>query len=355
MPDVSVVIPVHNGALYIERAVRSVLNQTWADLEVIVVDDASVDDTGAIVARQAREDARANVITSPVNNGPAASRNLGIAAARGRWIAILDADDWYAPHRLEHLLCLGESAYADAVCDDLMLIEQADGKTIGPMFGTDRLPPVLDGASFVAASMPDPERPRRGSGFLKPILRQAFLSRHGLAYDEKMRFSEDYAFYLSVLLAGARWITSPEPTYFYAVRGDSLTARHDGQDLMRLCAVDRAALAMADDVSFERALRRHLISTEKRAAWARFVELYKRRQVSALLQTATDSGHVLAHIVAQCFLQLIQRIARQPSGPNRARREPEPDTLDVRPNSRNQGIELSPHGSHSGTSGRRPR
>lgn len=98
-PFVSVIIPTYNRSATIERATRSVLDQSFADLELIVVDDGSTDNTGAVV--EGIGDARTRLIRLPVNSGPAVARNVGIDAARGTLIAFLDSDDIWLPRKLE--------------------------------------------------------------------------------------------------------------------------------------------------------------------------------------------------------------------------------------------------------------
>src|SRR5262249_16628369 len=93
MALVSVVIPTHNRSRCIERALSSVLAQTCADFEAIVVDDGSTDDTVRVVERYARKDARIRLIQHSHRKGAQAARNSGIHAAQGQWIAFLDSDD----------------------------------------------------------------------------------------------------------------------------------------------------------------------------------------------------------------------------------------------------------------------
>ena len=101
-PAVSVVVPCYNASAFIGRTIESVLAQTWRALELIVVDDKSIDRSVQTVRRYADSDARVRLIEMPRNAGsPAAPRNTGVRAARGEWIAFLDADDLWHPRKLE--------------------------------------------------------------------------------------------------------------------------------------------------------------------------------------------------------------------------------------------------------------
>jgi hypothetical protein len=97
-PTVSVVLPTYNRAYVLRRAIDSVLAQQGAEIELIVVDDASTDDTRALLATIA--DPRLRIVHAPRNGGAARARNLGVAAARGEWLAFQDSDDEWLPGKL---------------------------------------------------------------------------------------------------------------------------------------------------------------------------------------------------------------------------------------------------------------
>ncbi|MFA5111685.1 MAG: glycosyltransferase family A protein [Desulfobaccales bacterium] len=96
VPRVSVIIPTYNRAGLVREAVASVLAQTYRDFEIVVVDDASSDGTGAALA----EWREVQVIRHPHRRGVSAARNTGIRAARGEWLALLDSDDLWLPEKL---------------------------------------------------------------------------------------------------------------------------------------------------------------------------------------------------------------------------------------------------------------
>lgn len=103
---VSVIIPAYNAERTLEATVRSALVQTWRNLEVIIVDDGSKDNT--LERARAIKDERVSVLTRP-NGGVAAARNTGIRAAQGKYVALLDADDLWVPHKLERQLMVLEN------------------------------------------------------------------------------------------------------------------------------------------------------------------------------------------------------------------------------------------------------
>lgn len=99
-PVVSILLCTYNRRHLIERAIRSVLAQTWPHWELVIVDDGSTDDTAAAVLPLANRDARMVYVWHP-NQGLPLARNLGLRVATGQYIAILDSDDEYAPQHLE--------------------------------------------------------------------------------------------------------------------------------------------------------------------------------------------------------------------------------------------------------------
>jgi teichuronic acid biosynthesis glycosyltransferase TuaG len=119
-PLVSVVIPCFNAVAYVGATIESVLRQSWNEVEVVVVDDKSTDMTAQVVAAIASRDARVRLIQLPRNHGaPAAPRNAGVAAARGEWVAFLDADDLWHPHKLE-LQMRALNAHGASMCSTRM-------------------------------------------------------------------------------------------------------------------------------------------------------------------------------------------------------------------------------------------
>ncbi len=101
LPKISVIMPVLNGEKYLNQAIESILNQTFTDFELIVVDDGSTDQTPEILRSYAELDERVRILTNPENKGISYSRNRGVEYSRGEYIANMDADDWCFPERFE--------------------------------------------------------------------------------------------------------------------------------------------------------------------------------------------------------------------------------------------------------------
>jgi glycosyltransferase involved in cell wall biosynthesis len=129
MPDspiVSVIIPTYNRALLIGRAIQSVLDQSCADFELLVVDDASTDDTEQVVSGY--EDSRIRYVRHEQNMGGGAARNSGIDLACGEYVAFLDSDDEWFPGKLERQLAQATASSPDHgifYCDNLTVIGRA--------------------------------------------------------------------------------------------------------------------------------------------------------------------------------------------------------------------------------------
>ena len=101
-PRISVIVPVYNVEQYLPRCVESILAQTYENLEILLVDDGTKDNSGAICDAYARQDARVKAIHKK-NGGLSSARNAGIDAATGEYLSFVDSDDWIEPQMYERL------------------------------------------------------------------------------------------------------------------------------------------------------------------------------------------------------------------------------------------------------------
>src|SRR5262245_27222824 len=130
---VSVVIPSYNRAYCIAKTIDSVLAQTHRNVEVIVADDGSKDDTRSVIERTYGHDARVRYVQQ-TNQGVSAARNCGLREARGEYIALLDSDDVWLPWKLEaQLRCLDALPKAGMVWTDMSAVNPA-GEVLYPRY-----------------------------------------------------------------------------------------------------------------------------------------------------------------------------------------------------------------------------
>lgn len=238
-PNLCVIIAAKNAAGTIPRAIGSALREKRV-AEVVVVDDGSTDAT-AQVARAADDGSgRLAVLSLDRNRGPAFARNHAIAHSRAPLIAILDADDFFLKGRFDRLV---DGDDWDFVADNIVFLD-ARGDLSEPVIpGFVAEPRQLDLAGFIEGNISRRGASRGEIGFLKPVMRRAFLDSHGLRYNEELRLGEDYELYARALALGARYRIVHHCGYGAVVRPDSLSGRHRTLDLKRLCEADRALLA----------------------------------------------------------------------------------------------------------------
>ncbi|GAA6621799.1 glycosyltransferase family 2 protein [Scytonema sp. NUACC26] len=214
-PKVSIITPTYNTSRYVEKALESALAQVEQNIEVIVVDDASTDNTVEVVNSFC--DPRIKLLVNESHQGPSYSRNRALKEAKGEWIALLDSDDWYAPKRLEKLLQVAEKENADLVADDLYVITEGENTPWSiTIFKKNRIkldqPKQIDLIYFI----------ERHLSVTKPLIKLSFLVKHNLKFNESLKYEEDFVLFFFCLLKGSRFIILPEPYYFYQIRAGSL-------------------------------------------------------------------------------------------------------------------------------------
>ncbi len=187
-PNITVLLAAYNSAGTVARAIRSVLEQTEQSYELLVIDDGSSDKTAEIADGFARQDARVRVIRMAQNGGQSKARNHGLAMARGRWTATLDADDRYHPKRLAALVEAGDRQGVDLVVENLLLVDSATGSVVGSAFDPAEGPRRLTVNDLV----PDIFAAKFDIVITKPAFRTDFLRQHGLRYYENTKFAAGF-------------------------------------------------------------------------------------------------------------------------------------------------------------------
>lgn len=248
------IIPAYNVGASLADAVTSALGQTERNIEVVIFDDGSTDNTLVIARGFEADDERVRVLAGERNLGPGASRNRALDAARGEWVALLDADDRWLPERLERLA--PHFGDADVLSDDVVIEE--DGRPSRRLLASNGMR-VSEPVRLSAADLA-----RYGLGLLQPVIRKEFLQEQRIRFDESFRIGEDFRLSVDLLLAGARWTQVGEAYYVYRRRHGSVTSGRREHLEGRLAS--DSALLEREDVRGDPELTRLL---EDRVSWLR--------------------------------------------------------------------------------------
>ena len=227
-PEVSVIVPVHDGARYLPACIGSLRAQTLADMELLFVDDGSRDETPALLSAAAKEDARVRVITFPENRGVSAARNAGIDEARGEFVGFCDADDTAEPGMYGALLSACRETGADVSFCRVFKDRERESEDVPLGFpdGT-----VFNGAAIRAALIPRMLALPRETGELplsgyspRNLFRRKTIG--DLRYREDIRYAEDLLFIVSCLLNAGSAVAVDRAFYHYRFHGGSTTKRY---------------------------------------------------------------------------------------------------------------------------------
>ncbi|MXV17457.1 glycosyltransferase family 2 protein [Hufsiella ginkgonis] len=229
MTRVSIIMPAYNAARYLAQAIQSVLDQTFKNWELLVVNDGSTDETATIALAYASSDSRIKVLNQH-NQGQGSARNAGISAATGEWVAFLDADDLWLPQKLEVQWSFLEKAknVDVAFC-------------AGWQFeGTNREKTVLydiHAGYFEPEAMYKLEYTGNFVPILSVLLSREIIERTGLQ-DEcaAMRGCEDWDYWIRLAARGARFYGMPERLFLYR-RHDTNTSGDQSRMLMAQLSV----------------------------------------------------------------------------------------------------------------------
>jgi Glycosyl transferase family 2 len=269
-PTFSVVIPAYQAAATIGDAVASVRAQTLAPVQIIVCDDGSTDDLDAALAPHGE----AITLLRQENRGVVAARNALLAAATGEFVAPLDADDVYAPTRLERLAELGAARPdLDILATDAYFVD--DGRIVGRFnrqtpFAVERQAEAILDRCFL----------------IVPAMRRERLVALG-GYDEHLRTAEDWDCCIRLIHAGSAAGLVDEPLVEYRLRSGSLTSHRAETLLDRVHVLEKVAT------------RPELSPLERRATRAS-LRRHRSRALQHTAREAVDAGaaDALRHLIA---------------------------------------------------------
>jgi glycosyltransferase involved in cell wall biosynthesis len=222
MPIVSIIIPAYNRERFIDRAVKSALNQTYNDFEIVVVDDGSTDGTYDKLAALADTDKRIRCLRHKSRHGAQKARNTGIGAAHGKWIAFLDSDDEWLPGKLEKqvntLAAHGFNPWV-VVHGNAIWLDTATGRRL-----PDEVPPVEgDDIYRRLLTKPGPLFPSMLVSF-SALEKIDFLDENAQAYQEwdtSIRLARD-----------CRFVYLSDPLFIYHLHSDETISKNKERNII---------------------------------------------------------------------------------------------------------------------------
>ncbi len=319
-PDVSVIMPAWNAAGFIGTSIDSILESEGASFEIVIVDDASDDDTFAVLQRRAQQDPRVRIDRLDHNGGPSAARNRAIELSSGRYIAVVDADDTIAISRLKKLVSLADTSGADIVVDNMLEVDE-DGEQLGGSFlksARFQSPHDVSLAEYVRYNQPM----AAGDclGYLKPLFRRATLHRLNARYDEALRNSEDYYLVADLLAQGALMTYTPYTGYFYRRAAGSTSHRLKPAHTAAWLIAERNFQTRHDNGetdTFDDSVRRHLKQRERRLQdtdqMVRAIDAIKARRFASFIEMLVADPRASLFTLNRFVRIAWQRLARPAS------------------------------------------
>ena len=219
---ISVIIPVYKTEAFLSRCVDSVLNQTYPNLEIILVDDGSPDKSGELCDLYAERDARVSVIHK-TNGGLSSARNAGLAVARGKYVGFVDSDDWVAADMFDRMHRVAVENHTGIVrCGIRRANEYA-----APCAGQ-------EGAPVQTLDLKDSAISVWTNGFMcNKLFRSDLFSN--VRFDETISYVEDSPVLLELLIKNQGMVSMEQEMYYYYLNPDSITGQ--GFNLRKLSSL----------------------------------------------------------------------------------------------------------------------
>lgn len=239
MPLVSMIVPVYNAEKTIDRCVSSILNQTYKDFELILLDDGSTDTSGAVCDACAEKDARIRVVHKE-NSGVSDTRNQGIAMAEGEYLQFLDSDDWITPEATSLFVRAATEYRCDMVIADFYRVigERVSQK------GDIEEEGMMDRADYAVNMMQKPADFYYGVLWNK-FYKRSIIERYQLKMDSAVSWCEDFMFNLEYVRHVNSIYALKVPVYYYVKTKGSLVSQ--GISMKKTIQMKRTVFAYYND------------------------------------------------------------------------------------------------------------
>ena len=231
---ISVIMPVYNTEKYLEKSINSILEQTFQDFELIIVNDASTDRSLEVINKIAQNNNKIKVIDLKENLRQGGARNKGIDIATGKYIYFMDSDDWIAPNFLEEFYTVAEEDNADIVGTDYYYRAYADGNIVIESSHSEDNNKFLEELKGVEL---DKEYRNqllfRVGGVCNNLFKKSILDEYNIRFPEKLSYEDNY-FVTLYLMHVKKYSCINKPYYYYRQNLSSTLYRTDKTQLQRI-------------------------------------------------------------------------------------------------------------------------
>jgi len=217
-PLITIVVPVYNIENYLDRCISSIINQSFNNFELILVDDGSKDKSSQICDNYALQDNRVRVIHKP-NGGVSTARNKGIEEAKGCYICFVDSDDWLEPTFLQNFMDADPEKFG-VVLQSFFYDYEGANKCVPHILPEKQ----IDKASELEFFLEYTDGVH--NGFLwHRLFHTDIIKEKGIRYPENVSFAEDGIFFLNYISYIDKYFITSKTGYHYFIRGNSLTSK----------------------------------------------------------------------------------------------------------------------------------
>lgn len=282
-PIVSILIPVYGVEKYIERCAVSLMEQTYEDIEYIFVDDASPDQSIAVleevVARYAKRKLHVRVLHHEQNRGLSAARNTAVAAATGKYLLHVDSDDYLATDAVDKLVCVAEANQADIVLFDTVELRESGEVRLQAEY--------QERVAYIKGLLQHTNRCAHWNKFY----RAAFYKGTGIQSVETVRLAEDYAVTPRIVHHAKQISVLHEPLYYYETRNQSSYVHN----------LNRAAIEsqhLADQVLVD-----YFRNVSDKTIWADVIDILPQRTIVSLVKRSDRESWEMIREIYSTALQ----------------------------------------------------
>lgn len=220
MCKVSVIVPVYNAEKTLRRCIKSIIEQTYNDIEIILINDGSTDSSRNICEEFENTDKRIKLINKS-NEGVSASRNLGIECASGDYLMFADSDDWFTHDAVETMVSAADRTGCDMVISDFYRVKNNYASIKGDINEEG----IMERQDFVLYMMDNPANFYYGAMWNK-LYRRKIIIDNGLKLNDNINWCEDFMFNLDYIRCAETFYSVKKPLYYYVNSKNSLVKQN---------------------------------------------------------------------------------------------------------------------------------